>query len=404
MTESKASGMDRRRFMKAAAGAAGLAVVRPQAVRGAEANTKIELGLVGCGGRGRWIANLFEADGHYKIVAVHDYFKDRADAAAKQAKVDAKRCHTGLGGYKAVTEGKADAVAIISPPYFHPEQAAAAVAAGKHVYVAKPIAVDAPGCRSIAASGKKATAKSLVFLVDFQTRADKFYIEALRHVHEGALGEFAFGESTYHCNRLRKKGDDKTPEGRLRNWVFDKALSGDIITEQNIHTLDVMNWIMNTPPLRCWGAGGRKVRTDVGDCWDHFAITFEYPDRVGIAFSSRQFNGHGTKPDGIRNRMFGSEGVLETQYGGQVLIRGKNFYRGGSSPGIYKDGAITNITAFHESIAGGKCDNPTVAPSVRSNLITVMGRTAAYTGNVVTWDQTIKSTERLDGRLDGLKA
>ena len=404
MAETKTSGMDRRRFLKAAAGAAGLAVVRPQAVRGAEANTKIELGLVGCGGRGRWIARLFEADGNYKIVAVHDYFKDRADAAAKQSNVDAKRCHTGLGGYKAVTGGKADAVAIISPPYFHPEQAAAAVEAGKHVYVAKPIAVDVPGCHSIAASGKKATAKSLVFLVDFQTRADPFYIEALKRVHEGALGDFAFGESTYHAGRLGKKGDDKTPEGRLRNWVFDKALSGDIITEQNIHTLDVMNWIMNAPPVRCWGTGGRKVRVDVGDCWDHFAITFEYPGKVGIAFSSRQFEGHGSKPDGIRNRMFGSLGVLETQYGGQVLIRGKNFYRGGSSPGIYQEGAVANIAAFREYIAAGKYDNPTVAPSVQSNLITVMGRTAAYTGSVVTWDETVKSTEKLDGRLEGLTA
>jgi len=404
MTESKTSGMDRRRFLKAAAGAAGLAIVRPQTVRGAEANSKIELGLVGCGGRGRWIARLFEANGHYKIVAVHDYFKDRADAAAKQSKVDAKRCHSGLAGYKAVTEAKVDAVAIMSPPYFHPEQAAAAVAAGKHVYVAKPIAVDAPGCRSIAASGKKATAGKQVFLVDFQTRADKFYIEALKRVHEGALGKFAFGESTYHCGRLGKRGEDKTPEGRLRNWVFDKALSGDIITEQNIHTLDVMSWIMNTPPVRAFGTGGRTVRVDVGDCWDHFAITFEYPDHVGIAFSSRQFNGHGTKPDGIRNRMFGSLGVLETQYGGQVLIRGKNFYRGGSSPGIFKDGAITNIAAFHECIVGGKCDNPTVAPSVRSNLITVMGRTAAYTGKIVTWDETVNSKEKLDGRLEGLKA
>ena len=404
MTESKTSGMDRRRFLKAAAGAAGLAIVRPQAVRGAEANSKIELGLVGCGGRGRWIASLFEADGHYKVVAVHDYFKDRAEAAAKQSKVDAKRCHSGLAGYKAVTEAKVDAVAVISPPYFHPEHAAAGVAAGKHVYVAKPIAVDAPGCQSIAASGKKATAGKQVFLVDFQTRADTFYLEALKRVHEGALGKFAFGESSYHCGRLGKRGEDKTPEGRLRNWVFDKALSGDIITEQNIHTLDVMNWIMNGPPVRAFGTGGRTVRVDAGDCWDHFAITFEYPDHVGIAFSSRQFNGHGTKPDGIRNRMFGSLGVLETQYGGQVLIRGKNFYRGGSSPGIFKDGAVANIAAFHECIAAGKCDNPTVAPSVRSNLITVMGRTAAYTGKIVTWDETVTSKEKLDGRLEGLEA
>jgi len=261
-----------------------------------------------------------------------------------------------------------------------------------------------PWCQSVAATGKEATETKRVCLVDFQTRADPFYMEALKRVHDGALGKFAFGEATYHCDRIGKQGDDKTPEGRLRNWVFDKALSGDIITEQNIHTLDVMNWIMLGPPLRVFGRGGRKSRTDVGDCWDHFALTYEYPDGVAIAFSSRQFDGFGSKPDGIRNRMFGVDGVLETSYGGQVLIRGKNFYRGGASPGIYQAGAVANIKTFAESIRAAACDNPTVAPSVQSDLITIMGRTAAYTGKVVTWDETLASTERLDGRLDGLKA
>ena len=399
--------MGRRSFLKAAAGAAGTAgllIVKPGTVRGLEANSKVEVGVIGCGGRGRWIANLFAQNGNYQIVAVHDYFPDRADGAGNEHNVAPERRHTGLGSYKGLLAGKVDAVAIISPPYFHPEQAAASVEAGKHVYLAKPVAVDAPGCNLIGASGKKATEKKRVFLVDFQTRVDPFYMEALKRVHEGAIGKFAFGEASYHCDRLGAKGEDKTPEGRLRNWVFDKALSGDIITEQNIHALDVMNWILQVPPLRAWGKGGRKVRVDVGDCWDHFVLVFEYPDDVAVSFSSRQFAGHGSQPDGIRNRMFGDQGVLETAYGGQVLIRGKNFYRGGSSPGIYQEGAIVNIATFCDSIRNGKVDNPTVAPSVQSNLITIMGRMAAYTGKVVTWEETVKSTEKLDGRLDGLKA
>jgi predicted dehydrogenase len=405
MTQPTAEGMNRRRFLTtAAAGAAGLTIVQAKRVRGSEALSILKLGLVGSGGRGRWIAKLFAADGGYKVTATHDYFASRAGAAGKDHEVPEKDRYAGLEGYKGLIASGVDAVAIISPPYFHPQQAADAVEAGKHVYLAKPIAVDAPGCLSIAESGKKATEKKQVFLVDFQTRADPFYMEALKRVREGALGTFAFGESSYHCNRIGKKGEDQTPEGRLRNWVFFKALSGDIITEQNIHTLDVMSWIMGTPPERCWGAGGRKVRTDVGDCWDHFALTFQYPENVGIAFSSRQFNGHGTKPDGIRNRMFGSEGVLETQYGGEVLIRGKHFWRGGKSPGIYQDGAKTNIRTFAESVLAGKCDNPTVEPSVRSNLVTVMGRTAAYEGRVVTWDETVKSDKRMEPDLSGLKA
>ena len=261
-----------------------------------------------------------------------------------------------------------------------------------------------PGCNFIGASGKKATEKKRVFLVDFQTRVDPFYMEALKRVHEGAIGRFAFGEASYHCERFGAKGEDKTPEGRLRNWGFDKALSGDIITEQNIHTLDVMNWILQVPPLRAWGKGGRKVRVDVGDCWDHFVLTFEYPDDVAVSFSSRQFAGHGSQPDGIRNRMFGDQGVLETAYGGQVLIRGKNFYRGGKSPQIYKDGAVANIATFHKDIMDGNCGNATVAPSVRSNLVTILARTAAYTGQRVYWAKLIQSDERLEANLKGLKS
>ena len=131
---------------------------------------------------------------------------------------------------------------------------------------------------------------------------------------------------------------------------------------------------------------------------------FQYPDNVGIAFSSRQFEGHGTQPEGIRNRMFGTEGVLETAYGGKVLIRGKQFWHGGSSPQIYRDGAVNNIAAFHALIQKSDYANLTVAPSVRSNLVTILGRTAAYTGQIVRWDQLLSSTERLDPGLKGLQS
>ncbi|HUS74264.1 MAG TPA: hypothetical protein VMY06_14485, partial [Sedimentisphaerales bacterium] len=114
--------------------------------------------------------------------------------------------------------------------------------------------------------------------------------------------------------------------------------------------------------------------------------------------------GHGTQPEGIRNRMFGSKGVLETEYGGQVIIRGENFYRGGRSPGIYKDGAVANIATFHRNITSKNFDNTTVAPSVRSNLITILGRTAAYERRKVTWDEIIKNNKKLDANLKGLKA
>jgi myo-inositol 2-dehydrogenase/D-chiro-inositol 1-dehydrogenase len=400
----------RRRFIaRAGAAALSFSVLKPELVRGYDANSKVDLGLIGCGGRGIWIANLFKEHGGYNIVAGADYFQDRVDRLSELGVEQARR-YTGLSGYRRLLEGKVDAVAIESPPYFHPEQAAAAVDAGRHTYVAKPIAVDVPGCHSIGESGKKATRKKLCFLVDFQTRADQFYIEALRRVHEEkAIGDIAFGEAIYHADCPFKRmydswrADPEGAENRLRAWGLDRVLSGDIITEQNIHTLDVMNWIMDAEPLWAVGTGGRTVRP-VGTCWDHFALLFEYPNHVGITFSSRQIEGHGTQPEGIRNRMFGSKGVLETEYGGQVIIRGENFYRGGKSPGIYQEGAVANIKTFHESITEGKVDNPTVAPSVRSNLITILGRTAAYERRKVTWDEIVNSKEKLDANLKGLKA
>ncbi len=404
--------LTRRGFM-AGAGAAAMsfAVSRPGLVRGTAANSKINLGLVGCGGRGTWIAKLFRDNGGYNIAAVADYFQDRADSAGNELGVPQANRFTGLKGYLKVLE-KADAVALETAPYFRPEHAAAAVEAGKHTYLAKPVAVDVPGCLSIEDSGKKSRANKRVFLIDFQTRADPFYLEALRRVHEEkALGEIAFGEGSYHVtdpSRSRYKylqDDPNSGENRLRGWQLDKVLSGDIITEQNIHTLDVMNWIMGEPPLWAAGTCARKVRP-VGTCNDTFSLFFQYPNNVGITFSSRQIEGFGTNPEGIRNRMFGSEGVLETEYGGQVIIRGKgdHFYRGGSSPQIYEAGAVANIKTFYDSVTGGKFDNPTVETSVRSNLITILGRTAAYKNGVVTWDEILKANEKLDANLKGVKA
>jgi predicted dehydrogenase len=402
----------RREFM-AGAGKAGAAVlsatVLPAAlIRGTQANSRIRTGLVGCGGRGGWIAKLFQKHGGYEIAAVADYFKDRADEAGDALGVPGPRRFTGLAGYKRLLDAKVDAVVIETPPYFHPEQAAAAVDAGAHVYVAKPVAVDVPGCDSIAASARKATARKRAFLVDFQTRTHPSFIEALRRVHAGGLGDLVFGEATYHAESPWEqyydavRADPGDPELRLRAWGLDRALSGDMITEQDIHAIDVMSWIMSAPPLYALGCGGHKARPKAGTCWDHFVVYFQYPDKVGVQFSGRQFKGHGTA-EGIRNRMFGSKGVLETEYGGAVLIRGENYYNGGKTPEIYESGAVANIAEFHRAIREGDFRNPTVAPSVQSNLITILGRKSAYENRIVTWAELVKDGEPLTADLKGLR-
>jgi len=409
MSKKKSKSFTRREFIAGTSAAAvSFSIMKPEIVFGSNANSKIKIGMIGCGGRGTWIADLFMENGNFELASAADYFNDQVDAFGEKFNITSKQRFTGLSAYKRLLETDLDAAVIESPPYFHPEQAEAAVAAGKHVFLAKPIAVDVPGCKSIGGSGKTATAKNLCFLIDFQTRADQYFIEALKRVHDGALGTFAFGEASYHAGspwvnqRPYLDADPTNPENQLRAWGMSRALSGDIITEQNIHTLDVMSWIMDTKPVYAVGTGGHKVRTDKGTSWDHFTLVYQYPNNVGVTFSSRQFKGHGTTPEGIRNRMFGSEGVLETQYGGNVIIKGDNYYRGGRSPGIYLEGAVTNIAAFHKNITEGNYENITVEASVTSNLVTILGRSAAYQGRPVYWHQLMKDDERLIPNLKGL--
>jgi myo-inositol 2-dehydrogenase / D-chiro-inositol 1-dehydrogenase len=407
-TPKVTASLPRRRFLvQAGLGLAASAPLSRALAQTTAGSPRIRLGLAGCGGRGRWLADLFIAHGGYEISALADYFPDRLNEVATRAPVPPERRFTGLAcAERMVAAGGLDAVAIITPPYFHPAQVGAAVAAGLHVYLAKPVAVDVPGCQAVSHAAATARARGLSVLVDFQTRSDPRYIEAVRRVHAGALGDLCFGEAAYHAERLVPKGPAEGAAGRLRNWVFDQALSGDIIVEQNIHTLDVMSWLMrDSPPLRCSGTGGRRARVDVGDAWDHYALAYEYPGRIGFTFSSRQFDTAG-EPDGITNRLFGSRGVFSGKYGGPVMIRAKGdaFFRGGTTGGIYKEGAVANIAAFHEAIRLGDTRNPTVEPSVTSNLVAIMGRMAAQEGRTVTWSEVLASTRTLTADLAGLDA
>ena len=393
----------RREFLAGAAAAATLTILKPGSARGAEANSKLELGLIGPGGRGRWIGNLFEKNTPTKVVATADYFGDRVGAAKKQFGLPDDRCFSGsLSAHKRLLDCKLDAVAIETPPCFHPQQAADAVAAGKHVYVAKPIAVDVPGCQLIGDSGKQATAKKLVFLVDFQTRANPFYIETVQRVQRGDLGAIVHVDANYHGGRLGRKGPMAGTEGRLRNWHFDIALSGDIIVEQFIHALDVATWFLDADPVKAAGTGGRKARFE-GDCYDHFAVTYWFPNDLAVAFSGTQcITGHG----GIYCQVYCPVGTAFTQYGGWVGIRAKGgkSYKGGNTGPIYQQGAITNMKAFHKSIAEGNVANDTVAPSVRSNLTSILGREAAYANGMVVFADLLRQAKKADLRLEGLKA
>jgi myo-inositol 2-dehydrogenase/D-chiro-inositol 1-dehydrogenase len=402
------SALTRRQFLAGAgASALTLAVAQPALASGAEDAAKINLGLIGCGGRGTWIADLFLKNGHYNLVAVADYFPDKAEAAGEKFQVDKARRFTGLSAYQRLLEQQIDAVAIISPPYFHPEQATAAVEAGKHVYCAKPIAVDVPGCRAMAESGRKATEKKLVFVVDFQTRAHPSYQEAVRVVHAGGIGRIISGEAGYQTGDIWSPMDatlrdhPNDDETRLRCWGADRTLSGDIITEQNIHSLDVATWILDAAPLRAYGAGGRTRPPLPNGVWDNFSVIFEFPNDVRVTFSSKQA---GKAWEDIGCRVYGQTGTIDTHYFGAVKVLCDDAYNGGTMTNLYTDGVVNNIATFYQAITGADYSNPTVAPSVRSNLTTILGRTAAYRRAEVMWDEMLKSNEKWDAGLKGLKA
>jgi predicted dehydrogenase len=393
-----------RRTLLAGAAAAGITIVKPSLVRGTQANSTIELGLIGCGGRGNWIMQYFQKHGQYKFVACADYYQDKVDATGEKNAIPADRRYTTLSAYKKMLEGKLDAVVIESPPYFHPEHAAAAIEAGKHVYLAKPIAVDVPGCQSIRESGLKATAGKQVFLVDFQTRANKDYREAARRVHAGKIGRLICGDAHYPCGHISIEAP-ASPEDRLRRWYCNKAISGDFIVEQSIHALDVASWLINREPVRAYGRGLSKGLRTYGDVKDHFNLVFDYPDDFVLSFYSVQMV-HGA-PAEIACRVYGEEGTIHTDYYGKVWMHTKEKKRDMEAdvPDLYANGTIVNIAEFYEALTQGRYENATVPQSVRSNLTAILGRDAGYrNGAPLTWDEMMRKAEKLEPDLRGLKA
>ena len=398
---NKTPQIPRRAFLASAATATAITVLKPSLVFGAEANSVLEIGLIGCGGRGSWIAKLFADTGKYRLVACADYFQDKVDAVGNTHKIDPSRRYTGLSAYQRLLEGKLDAVVIETPPYFHPIHAAAAVDAGKHVYLAKPIAVDALGCQTIAAVGQRATAKKQVFLVDFQTRADAHFREAVGLVHKGAMGPLVMAEAWYPWSGGGRGAPPATPEEQLRHWYYVLPLSGDFIVEQSIHSLDLATWIINADPLRARGTGGHKVRP-TNSIYDHFAVTYWFPDDLVLSFTCIQ--SIPMVKDEIRARVFRANGFIDADYYTGVVMRGPEAAVRATVGDLYTSGVVVNINEFHDAIIKGDCSNPTVVPSVRSNLTAILGREAAYRRGELTLAALLKEGKKLEPNLKGLKA
>jgi predicted dehydrogenase len=385
----------RRTFLKTAA--AGFTILKPETVFGSQANSSVEVGIVGAGGRGNWIGEFFPEFAGARVVAIADVQKENLESTRAKWKIDSSRAYYGPDAARQLANSRLDGVVIETPTYFHPEQARFAVDAGKHVYMAKPCAVDVYGCRSVLESGKRAQAKKLTFWVDFQSRARDVYKEVVSRVHRGDIGKPAFAQVYYYASRPAKnKGLPGMDPGqvRVRNFYMDKVLGGDIIVEQNIHVIDIANWLLNGHPLKAHGTGGRTdwsgTDYDAGDAWDHFCVNFTYPNNVHASFSSHQL--HRAFSD-LCVRVTGIKGVADTHYGGTVRIIGDNPYPGVEKDDTFRGGAIDNVKAFVAAIR----DNKPIynfEVSVESNLTAILGRQAAYQNKEVTWDEMLKSNER----------
>lgn len=396
--------MTRRRFIAGAGAAMSLAVVAPDAVAGTAANARIKAGVIGLGNRGRMIAGMLQKHGGYEITAVADYFERVADAAGEELNVPKAHRFSGLSGYKKLIADDVEAVFMETPPYCFGEHVEAAVEAGRHVYIAKPLGCDVPGCLRIRKAAQKATAQNKVFLCDFQTRTDSFFIEGIKRVQNGAIGEIGMISSEYNDEAFADPPLTETVESRLQHliWVNDNALGGSYLVNAGIHAVDVALWIAGQMPVSATGAS-RLVRADAhGDSHDVYSLTYEFAN--GLILNHRG--------EHLKNRFEfrcdcfaqGRDGYLETGYTTRVRILGnRTGYRGGDVVNLYPAGAERNIDAFHQCVTEGLYDNPTVEPSINATLATILGREAARRHTKLTLDDVIKENRRLEPDLSGLR-
>jgi predicted dehydrogenase len=417
--------LDRRKFLGVAAAGAGVMFMKPQLAFGSDANSTVRVGLLGCGGRGTEDASNLVDTGGARVVALADIFQDQLDAArnhfdqVQQAKgyaaIDSAQIFLGPKAYEQIASSKqVDAIVIATPPYYHPQHLEAAVAAGKHVYLEKPVAVDVPGALKVIEIGKRAQGK-LSLDVGFQIRNCPPFVELVDRIHKGALGTIVCGEAHYLTGYLdRPPRPNASPlELRLRNWVYDRALSGDIIVEQNIHVIDICNWILQSHPLKASATCGRKGRpSGDGDANGNYNVVFQYPNDVDVTFSSTQFAKGWWD---VTERFFGTKGTSQSPYAGPLGIWGdeawqwqgsasnaggpQNFSATGKFSSNLEQADPEKKKAFIASITSGNFHNQAEA-GAESAISCMMARSAAEKHREVTWEAIMKSKEILDPRID----
>jgi predicted dehydrogenase len=371
----------------------------------AAGSSTIKIGLVGCGGRGSGAAEqALKADSGTSLVAIADAFQDRIDehlstikrsGGGSRVDVPKDRQYTGFDAYKNVID-QVDLVILTTPPHFRPLHLAYAVEKGIHAFVEKPMAVDGPGLRTYLKACKDSQAKNLSLVNGFCWRYDGPRRQTMKRVMDGQIGDVVAIETTYNSQgvwdpRKTREQCSSDMEYQMRNWYYYSWLSGDHIVEQAVHGIDTMGWVMNDkPPVKCWGVGGRQSRTDpkYGNIWDHFSIVYEYPGNVRGYHHCRHWV---NTPPQVKDYILGTKGTADIF---ENAITGANTWRYRGSP---KTGTRMYQNEHDEMFAALRAGKPinNGEKAAASTLLALMGRTAAYTGEIITPDMVLNSQENL---------
>jgi len=414
----KAMQMKRREFLQTATAAvAAFTILKPRAAFGYQANSAVRMALLGCGNRGTHVATSFSQNTEAQVVALADLFIDqigeakshfdKLNATLGRAPIDPKLTFRGPKAFEKLAEASGvDMIQISTPPFFHVEHLEAVVSSGKHVYCEKPVGIDVKQANQALAIAKRVHSNQSVD-VGFQCRSAPPIAAIAEKIQAGALGKVASLTGYYYApaskekaSQLLERGAAAHDEYRLRNWLWDRALSGDILVEQNIHIIDLCNWILGAHPVKATATGGRSVLTHAGDCWDNYQVQFTYPKGEQLSFASKQFGDYTMFEAGLR--LFGADGAANIPYAGPVEIVGsqpwswtESMNSAAGSGKFAANGAFGDNLAFAdrdkerafiESIVSGPVHNQ-IAAGVETAMSCMLGRMAGLRKHEVTWEQ-----------------
>jgi len=411
--------MNRRELLQAGAGAvSGMLLLSSRAAFGYEANSAVRHALLGCGNRGSSVAESFARNTSARIVALGDIFPDKLDAghdrfnkilaSLNQPEIDGKLMFKGPHAFEQLAASKdVDLIQISTPPFFHVQHLEAAVAAAKHVYCEKPVGIDIAQAKHALEIAKRVKPNQSVD-VGFQCRMAPPIAALQQKIKAGALGKIVTISGNYNAPASTEKvreGAGKD-EYRLRNWLWDRVLSGDILVEQNIHIIDLANWMVGAHPLKATATGGRNVLTHWGDIWDNYQVDYTYPNDIHFSFASTQFGSDGVFDAGLK--LFGASGSATCPYAGPVGVTGPSAWSWKESEGteagsgqFAANGAFNDNLkyadrekerTFIDSIVSGPAHNQ-IADGVETALSCMLGRMAGYQKREISWDDMLAQKE-----------